>query len=187
MATRPIAALITADEFLDLYSRKEDGLDRYELFEGDVVPRPMPNRIHDTIKNTVGKRLDRYFDTFAGYIALIETTFKVSGIVSFTPDVAVVNVERWNSITEKFATGSPDIAFEVISSDTADHLQSKIDTYLESGSKAVCCIYPGQRRILVITPGLWTEFKGSDSLQFPALLPGFVIPLETIFGLAGHS
>jgi Uma2 family endonuclease len=82
---------------------------------------------------------------------------------------------------EKFAAGAPDIAFEVISSDSAKRLQFKIDAYLENGSKAVCCIYPEQKRISVFMPGQWTELKGSDSLEFPSLLPGFSLPLAEIF------
>jgi Uma2 family endonuclease len=87
---------------------------------------------------------------------------------------------------EKIATGSPDIAFEVVSSDRADRLQFKIDSYLEHGSQAVCCIYPAQKRITVLTAASqWFEFHGDVSLEFPSILPGFSVPLTAIFAGTG--
>jgi len=72
-----------------------------------------------------------------------------------------------------FATGSPDIAFEVVSSDRADRLQFKIDGYLERGSKAVCCIYPGQKNIFVWMRDQSFVFRNGAQLEFPTILSGF--------------
>jgi len=58
---------------------------------------------------------------------------------------------------QRFATGSPEIAVEVVSSDRADRLQFKIDAYLQHGSKAVCCIYPAQKKITLFTENQWSE------------------------------
>jgi Uma2 family endonuclease len=87
----------------------------------------MANRVHDEIRNVVMIALSLYFQRSPGYVARVETTFKLDGVLSFTPDLAVNGVARWKSMREKFATGSPDIAFEVVSSDRADRLQFKID------------------------------------------------------------
>jgi Uma2 family endonuclease len=82
---------------------------------------------------------------------------------------------------EKFATGSPDFAFEVVSSDRADRLQFKIDAYLEHGSKAVCCVYPAQKKILVWMRDQSFVFRNGENLEFPSILPGFSAPLAEIF------
>jgi Uma2 family endonuclease len=181
MATQTIVAPETVDAFPEVESLGEDGWDRLELFDGELVSRPMAKETHDVVKNVVGKRLDRFFETFPGYVAMVETSFRLDQAIVFTPDISAVSADRIGR-SNTFAKGSPYIAFEVISSDTAENLHFKIVSYLEYGSKAVCCIYPTLRCITVFTPGPWTEFKGSASLEFPDLLPGFSMPLEAIFG-----
>jgi Uma2 family endonuclease len=108
-----LAARLTADDFLEFYSEQEDELRRSQLYDGKVVEPPVANRV------------------------LVETTFELDGVLSFRPDLAVTGGGRWKSIREKFDTGSPGIAFEVVSSDRADRPQFKIDGYLDHGSKAV--------------------------------------------------
>jgi len=186
MAAQPIAAPLTSDDFLEIYSQDgEEALRQFELFDGEVTERPMANLIHDEIKNVLCKELDRYFDKRPGHLALVETTFKLGATITFTPDLAVIESGRWKSMRrEKFATGSPDIAFEVVSCDRADRLQFKIDAYLEHGSKAVCCVYPSQQKITVYTENRWFEFKGGASLEFPSVLPGFSLALSALFETA---
>ncbi len=186
-AVIPFVELLDADEFLELYDRDEGGFREYELFDGEVVERPMTSRVHDGIKNAVSLALNLYFLKVPGYISLVETTFKLGPRRVFTPDLAVVEINRWNAMVGNFAVAAPDIAFEVVSSDRADRLKFKTDSYLECGSGAVCCIYPSQRRITVVTPGRLTEFQGDDSLQFPAILPGFEMPLSAVFAILGNA
>jgi len=181
MATQIIPAPLTSDDFVESYSEQEDGLRRFELFDGEVVERPMANRVHDEIKNILCKRLDRYLDAGSDYTALIETTFELDGALTFTPDLAVIGIARWKAMRGKFAAGSPDIAFEVVSSDRADRLQFKIDAYLEHGSQAVCCVYPSQKKIVVWMRDQSFVFRNGAQLEFPAILPGFSAPLSEIF------
>jgi Uma2 family endonuclease len=181
MAAQPLAAPLTSDAFLQIYDEQEDGLRRYELFDGEVVERPVPNIVHDEIKNLLMIALTLHFQRAPGYVARVETTFKLGAGLTFTPDLAVVESGRWKTMREKFATGSPDIAFEVVSSDRADRLQFKIDSYLEHGSHAVCCIYPARKRLAVFTKAQWLEVREGGRLEFPSLLPGFGLPLAAIF------
>jgi len=51
-----------------------------------------------------------------------------------------------DDVSAVWITGSPDIAFEVVSSDPADRLQFKISAYPDHGSKAVSCIYPPRNK-----------------------------------------
>ena len=60
-------------------------------------------------------------------------------------------------------------------------LQFKIDACLEHWSRAVCCIYPAQKKITVFAPNQWFEFRDNAQLEFPSILPGFSVPLSTIF------
>lgn len=181
MATATVTALIDSDEFFRLYDSEADEFANYELFHGEVIERPMANFRHDLIKNVIGKCLDSYLRDNRRFIALVEVTFRVGPSIVFLPDLAVISRERAHGVDGKYITGSPDIAFEVISSDSADRLKYKTDTYLEFGSKAVCCIYPNQRRIMVFTQTAIREFRDSDSLELPEILPGFTMPLTAVF------
>jgi Uma2 family endonuclease len=181
MAAHIIPAPLTSDDFLEFYSEQEDGLRRFELFDGEVVERPMANRVHDEVKNVLMVALSLHFQRSPGHVARVETTFKLDGVQSFTPDLAVIGVARWKSMREKFASGSPDIAFEVVSSDRADRLQFKIDAYLDHGSKAVCFVYPAQKKILVWMRDQSFVFRNGEQLEFPAILPGFSAHLSEIF------
>ena len=185
MAAHIIPAPLTSDDFLEFYSEQEGGLRRFELFDGEVVERPMANRVHDEIKNVMMISLSLHFQRSPGFVARVETTFELDGSMIFTPDLAVIGSARWKGMREKFATRSPDIAFEVVSSDRADRLQFKIDAYLEHGSKAVCCIYPAQKKILVWMRDQSFVFRMGSHLEFPAILPGFSAPLSEIFESAG--
>ncbi|MCU1327706.1 MAG: hypothetical protein JWN34_3076 [Bryobacterales bacterium] len=178
-----MVAPLNSDEFLRLYDREEGGLRQFELLDGEVVERPMPNFRHDLIKNNVCKALDRYLAANPGHLALVETTFKLGPRVTFTPDHAVIAVDRVGRV-EFYSTGAPDIAFEVISSETADRLKYKTDLYLEFGSRAVCCIYPNRRNVVIFTPNSILQFKGSEHLAFPGILPGFSLPLSDVFASA---
>jgi len=181
MASAHAVAQLSSDEFLRLYEADDSELHSYELFDGEVIERPMTNRVHDRIKNLVCKALDRYLEQNKIYVALVETTFRLAPRTTFTPDIAVVKLERWDAMTEKFASGAPDVAFEVISTETADRLKFKTDAYLDFGSKAVCCIYPNQRKIMVFEPGRVSEYKQGEQLEFPSIFPGFAMPLSAIF------
>lgn len=178
-----MVARLNSDEFLRIYDREDGGLRQFELLDGEVSERPMPNFRHDLIKNNVCKALDRYLAANPGYVALVETTFKLDPRITFTPDLAVLAVDRL-SRAEFYATGAPDIAFEVISSETAERLRYKTDLYLDFGCRAVCCIYPNQRDVVVFSPTGVTQFRGSDVLEFPTVLPGFALPLSDVFASA---
>jgi Uma2 family endonuclease len=177
MAAHTIPVPLASDDFLESYSEQEDGLRRFELFDGELVGRPMANRVHEEIKNVMMVALSLHFKRSPGYVARVETTFKLDDAMAFTADLAVIGLARWKGMREKFATGSPDIAFEVVSSDRADRLQFKIDAYLEHGSKAVCCIYPAQKKIVVWMRDESVVFRMGAHLESPLGVRALESPL----------
>src|ERR1035438_10666658 len=68
---------------------------------------------------------------------------------SLQPDVSVLLNERTRPGIEGLYPGAPDIAIEVVSSETAAYLQNKIDLYLEHGSRAVWAFYSTPPRVLI--------------------------------------
>jgi Uma2 family endonuclease len=82
---------------------------------------------------------------------------------------------------DKLFEGSPDLAVEVVSSETAEFLERKITLYLETGSQAVWVAYPKHRT-------LWTHhadgsrvLKEDQYLEEPDLLPGLRVLVSNFF------
>jgi Uma2 family endonuclease len=78
--------------------------------------------------------------------------------------------------------GAPDIAIEIVSSETAAYLQNKVDLYLEHGSKAVWVFYSRPPRVLIHrASGLVANLNGHQILKDHETLPGFSGPIAAIF------
>jgi Uma2 family endonuclease len=102
------------------------------------------------------------------------------------PDASFVRRERIPRPEDAdFFPGAPDLAVEVISeSERPREIQAKVARYLLAGTAIVWCIYPVQRQIVVYTdtetepPHILGE---GDTLDGGPLLPGFELPLKTLF------
>jgi Uma2 family endonuclease len=86
-------------------------------------------------------------------------------------------------LTERrLVKGSPEIAVEVISpTDTVDRIREKIAAYLENGASAVWIFYR-DGSVAVHTIAGVRELKG-DQLLEDSLLPGFSVPVSTLYFL----
>ena len=83
---------------------------------------------------------------------------------------------------DKLFQGAPELAVEVVSSETALHLEQKVTTYLETGSRAVWVAYPEQRTVWRHLPsGVSQHLKEGDYLEEPDLLPGFRVAVAQLF------
>src|ERR1039457_1412142 len=111
-----------------------------------------------------------------------ETMYRLDEHSSLQPDVSVLLNERIRPGIEGLYPGAPDIAIEVVSSETAAYLQNKIELYLEHGSRAVWVFYSKPPRILIHrASGLVTKLHGNQILEDPDVLPGFSTPVSAIF------
>jgi Uma2 family endonuclease len=99
------------------------------------------------------------------------------------PDVAFVLAEslaRQDRSTQY--RGAPELAIEVVSSETADDLERKVGAYRRGGSRAVWVAYPAQRGVRTFHPdGSSRWLKGDQALEEPDLLPGFGVPAARFF------
>lgn len=78
--------------------------------------------------------------------------------------------------------GAPEIAIEVVSSETAARLEEKIELYLAHGSKSVWVVFPEQRVVRIFSAsGQARKFEHNDTLENDGVLPGFRVPLAAIF------
>jgi Uma2 family endonuclease len=83
---------------------------------------------------------------------------------------------------DKLFEGAPDLAIEVVSSETAEFLERKIALYLETGSQAVWVAYPKHRTLWTHhADGIARVLKEDQYLEEPGLLPGFRVLVSNFF------
>lgn len=100
------------------------------------------------------------------------------------PDVAYVSIERWSgTLPDGFGDGAPDLAVEVRSpSDRPGAVWSKVGDWLSAGTSLVWVIDPPNESATVCrADGSVTVLGAGDALNGEALLPGFSLPLATLF------
>lgn len=103
------------------------------------------------------------------------------------PDSAFVSYERWPR-TDRVPVGAawpvvPDLAIEIVSpTDRAEAALEKIREYFEAGVRTVWVVYPELRIAHVF--GSFTSIRvvgGEDILDGGEIVPGFRVPLASIF------
>ena len=172
-------ALLTVDEFLQLPEHEGE---RIELVEGEVVTVAGASFPHERVKARVIRVLVLWLGQNPIGEVFCETMYRLGEHSSLQPDVSVLLNERIGTGIEGLYPGAPDLAIEIVSSETAAYLQNKIDLYLDHGSKAVWVFYSRPPRILIHrASGLVAKLNGSQILGDPDVLPGFSIPVKAIF------
>lgn len=162
----------------------DDGM-HHEIIEGELITLPPPKSGHTLVAR-------RVFDALAaiekriGCIALTEAGYKLSDAPAtwIQPDVSLIREERVRTTSpEGYFIGSPELAVEVVSpSESATDVDRKVDLLLEHGSQTVWVVYPRTKKVQVhLADG--TSFSRSvrDKLSLPSLLPGWELPIFSLF------
>jgi Uma2 family endonuclease len=176
-------ALLTADE---LEQMPDDDSVLIELDEGELIRMPPAGMEH----GDCGAEITYLLKSFVrrhdlGKVYGAETGFKLSDDTVRAPDVAFVRKERLAAVHRKgFGKGAPDLAVEIFSpSDSVRQLMRKVRQYFSAGCHTVWIVYPERREIQVLeAAGADRLLRAGDSLEAPALLPGFSAPVQPIFG-----
>src|SRR5712692_6235399 len=173
------AALLTVEEFQELPQPEGQ---RIELIQGEVVSMPVAGYPHEKTKANWNRILTRWLiDNPIGEV-FVETGFVLDEHNAPIPDVSLVLNHRLVPGTKGPLTGAPDLAIEVVSSETASHLEIKIALYFAHGSKAVIVAYPEQRVLRVYdASGISRKLEPHETLEGIDLLPGFRVPVSAIF------
>jgi Uma2 family endonuclease len=170
---------MTAEEFIRLHGEEDDP---YELIDGELYERAVNGYTHDRVRNNLKELFDGAGVAGHGFKCWIEHSFRLGNSSIVTPDVAILRTGRLANRTGNSATtGSPDIAFEVAITDRPPVLQRKVSAYLRDGARAVCCVYPELKRLVVYTAHEWRELNEGDTLEFPDLPPGLGVQVSAIF------
>jgi Uma2 family endonuclease len=124
-------------------------------------------------------RLGKAFDSSTG--------FRLPNGATRAPDGAWVTNERWNALTPQqrkgFAPICPDFVLELASeTDSLDTLRQKMQEYIENGCRLGWLIIPKSKQAEIYRLGQVPEvLQSPDMLSGESVLPGFILPLQTIF------
>jgi Uma2 family endonuclease len=133
----PATALVTSEHYLAPPNQFNQNGNRIkdELIGGKIVKMPPASPLHDVVKNEVSS-LNRDFlrvNKQLGFKLLVEGGFPLSKYETCIPDVSVIQRDRID-LAARILDGASDPAIEVVSSsDTASHLDQKIEASLRPG------------------------------------------------------
>jgi Uma2 family endonuclease len=183
----PVTALLTSEQFSALPDKFDKNGNRLwqELISGELVEMPPSFELHNIVKGNIAQVLLPYILANAqlGLRLLVEMAYAVTDHDTFVPDVSVIRVSRLSPRTHKYTPGAPELAIEVVSPfDTAAHLKSEVDAYLQNGSKTVWVVFPDTRSVMVYSGDSVRELKGGQIIE-DLLLPGFSAPVSAFFEL----
>ena len=173
------SALMTVAEFLAL---PEDEGKKMELIEGELIVMGSAKRQHEIVKAGAIKSLVVYETTHPHVTVMFETMY-VLGQSSPIPDASVILTERLAPANSDFFDIAPEIAIEVVSSETAEALMGKVRVYLKHGVRAVWLLYPVQRCVMIFDAQGQRMLEGDDVLEQPDVLPGFRVLISDFFNL----
>ena len=169
---------MTVEQFLEL---PEDASIRRELIGGEVISMAWAGQQHEIVKSNFLIELGAHFKANPIGRVLAETPYRLGPHDTPMPDVSVVLAGRLERGHRGLPAVCPDIAIEVVSSETAAFLQTKVKLYLQHGARAVWVAYPELRMIVVYTGSGVRELVGDQPLEAPEILPGFRAPASVFF------
>jgi Uma2 family endonuclease len=171
--------MVTVREFLQM--AELDG-ERMELIGGEVVTMGHGKARHEIVKANLLRILVAWLLQNPVGQLFAETIFELDDHNSLMPDLSVVFPGHVSPGTSDWFHGAPEIAIEVVSSETAARLEEKVNLYLAHGSKSVWVIFPQHRVVRTFdASGLSRKFEQNQILEDPNVLPGFSTPVSAIF------
>lgn len=159
----------------------------YELVDGTLVEKAMGHK-ESAVAIELARLLANFvIDNDLGYCTGADDLVRVLPKLVRGPDVAFVS---WQTRPERvvpqeqISTKVPDLAVEVLSpSNTRKEMKIKLKEYFLGGVKLVWIIDPEQRTAASYTaPDAKTEIPADGALDGGSVLPGFTLPLTTLFG-----
>ena len=167
-----------------------NGESLYEVVNGQVVETPPMGAFESTFASDLV--------VYLGQFALSQKLGRVVSEVLFLlnpearlkrrPDIAFVSYERWDRKRRVPRSEAwdviPDLAIEVVSeSNSAEEVLNKIREYFAAGVRQVWVIYPTDEQLYLYTsPTQNCILTRADDLDGGDVLPGFRMPLATLFG-----
>jgi Uma2 family endonuclease len=182
----PMSGLVSGP--MDLSTIEPDG--HYEVVDGKVVEKPAMGVFETWFASELFGWLRSSGIQVHGRV-LSEMLFLLDAAndLKRRPDLAFVSHERWarNRPVPRTAAWEviPELAIEIISpTNLACEVLVRVDDYFRSGVRSVWVVYPGAEQELVYVYESSTSVRiltRSDRLELPGILPGFQLPLDSLF------
>ena len=170
--------LVTVQEFLQM---PEPEGQKLELIGGEVVSMGRGKIPHEVVKKNLNKILVLWLGQNPIAELFPETMYQLDKYNSLIPDLGVIFPGRLSPGSTGWIQAAPELAIEVVSSESAERLEQKIELYFAHGSQSVWVVYPKQRVVWVFDDnGQSRKFEQSQTLEDP-VLPGFSAPVSSIF------
>jgi Uma2 family endonuclease len=173
------ATLVTVREFLQM---PEPEGQKLELIGGEVISMGRGGRRHEFVKSNVMHIVVAWLLQNPIGRVFAERTFELDEHNSPIPDLSVIFPVQISTAGTDLIRGAPALAIEIVASETAARLETKIELYLAHGSKSVWAVFPEQRVVRIFSAdGRSQKFEQSQTLEDPTVLPGFKTPVSAIF------
>lgn len=170
--------LVTVQEFLQM---PEPEGQKLELIGGEVVSMGRGKIPHEVAKKNLTKILVVWLAQNPIAELFPETMYQLDKYNSLIPDLGVIFPGRLSPGSTGWIQAAPELAIEVVSSESAERLEQKIELYFAHGSQSVWVVYPNQRVVWVFDAnGQSRKFEQSQTLEDP-VLPRFSAPVSAIF------
>jgi len=158
---------------------------RMELVDGEIITVSPVQLKHSWIVLELGYHLKQWIKAGGGGMAGTELGFNLGQNTLRAADLYYISPERSAGMEDYdgFWDGAPDLAVEVVSpTERANDIEAKITDYLAAGTRLLWIIYPRTRTVHVIRPNEPRPvLHVADTLAAPDILPGFALPVGTLF------
>ena len=154
-----------------------------ELIDGEVYEMASGGPVHERVKGIAILKLAAFVENHQLNACFQSETryYLPNGIDVFQPDISLVLGDKLDPKGEGKITVVPDLAVEVVSSESAQRLQHKVRVLLDLGARAVVVIYPEDRDIYIHRAAGIERVMTSGTLALEDVLPGFAIAAAVLF------
>jgi Uma2 family endonuclease len=161
----------------------------YEVVDGQIEELPPMGALASNIASRLQSRLGTYAEDNRLGRVVTEMLFVLDEAKDLKrrPDVAFVSYGRWPKSTSVPDTEAwpvvPELAIEVISpTNTAEKTVEKIGEYFQADCRRVWVVYPKAKEVYAYESSTQnTILTIQDSLDGASILPGFRLPLASLF------
>jgi Uma2 family endonuclease len=181
--TTPRLRPVTLEEFLTLPEKKP----ALEYANGKVTQKVSPQGKHGRLQSKFAELLNGFGEPRRLAIAFTETRATFAGR-SRVPDVTMYRWERIprdpnGEVANVFRT-PPDIAVEILSPEQSVRRQvDRCRWYVANGVQIALVLHPDERSVrLFRADGTEQRLTGADRIDLDAVLPGFELTVEALFG-----
>ena len=181
----PQPGTATEADVIDIEAR-ENRL--YELIDGVLVEKPMGFR-ESLVAGYIVTALNNFvLPRKAGVVSGADGMMRLFPGMIRIPDVAYISRERLPGgrvPQQPVPDLVPDLAVEVLSEGNTDpEMQRKRREYFDAGVRLMWVIEPNSRTALVYSSfDDVTELTGNQDLDGGTVLPGFTLPLQSVFAV----